>query len=155
MADESHQPRPVPSLAPEPPVTDEDRDRYGRLLDRAAERGLIGPADYRDRLRDLAEATTIEELTRIVSELPAFSVPPAATRSGPLGRRHALGPGSVGLSRGLERRPNPWVLLAIVVVVMAASLVLLAVFVEHLAHIHRTGLPTGPAAVQTVSALRL
>ena len=32
------------------------------LLDRAAERGLLSPYDYEARLRDLAEATSIEEM---------------------------------------------------------------------------------------------
>src|SRR5271165_2674616 len=74
-------PRPVPdltSVAPAPGVTDGDRNRYGVLLDHAAERGLLSPAEYQIRLAELAEASSVEQLHRIVTEIPAFGG--AATR---------------------------------------------------------------------------
>jgi hypothetical protein len=156
VVDETNQPRPVPSLVAEPGVTDEDRNRYGHLLDRAAERGLIGPSDYEVRLRDLAEATTIEELNRIVTELPAFGPAPAtAPRSGSrAGAGRALGSGGVGVPVRSRRRSSPWLLLVIVVAIMAASLVLLAIFAEHFARTRNSGLPS-VTAVGAVSALRL
>ena len=56
---ETASPQPVPDLAAGPyprAVTDEDRNRYGVLLDHAAERGLLSPAEYQVRLAELAEA---------------------------------------------------------------------------------------------------
>jgi len=71
---------PVPAGGPgvpEPvaggPVTDDDRHRYGRLLDSAHERGLLGERDYELRLGELAAAASIGELNRIVTELPVFT----------------------------------------------------------------------------------
>ena len=80
-------PQPVPDLMSGPPgsgVTDDDRHRYGVLLDHAAERGLLSPADYQVRLAELAEATSVEQLQRIVTELPAFDG--AATQGPAAGR---------------------------------------------------------------------
>jgi hypothetical protein len=154
VVDETNQPRPVPSLMAEPAVTDEDRNRYGRLLDRAAERGLIGPADYEVRLGDLAEATTIEELNRIVTELPAFVPAPATTPGSRAGAGRALGSGGLGAPARSRRRSSPWLLLVIVVAIMAASLVLLTIFAEHFARTRNSGLPS-VTSVGVVSALRL
>ena len=70
-------------------ITDEERTRYGLLLDSAAERGLLDPADYEIRLRELAEATTTAQMTDIVAELPAF----AGGSAGP-GRPDPDGPSS-------------------------------------------------------------
>ena len=53
-------------------MTDEDRNRFGILLDHASERGLLTPLEYEFRLSELAEATSMDELRRIVTELPAF-----------------------------------------------------------------------------------
>ena len=80
VTDEREDSSPVPPAGSGPDVTDDDRNRYGRLLDRAAERGLLGPHDYEIRLRDLASASTIDQMNQIVTELPAFaSVPPTAS----------------------------------------------------------------------------
>jgi hypothetical protein len=65
-------------------VTDEDRNRYGVLLDHAAERGLLSPGDYQARLADVASATSLDELKRIVTELPVFDG---------VGTSPAMGPG--------------------------------------------------------------
>ncbi len=66
-------PRPVPELA-STAVSDDDRNRYGVLLDHAAERGLLSPTEYRETTGQLAEAPSIEDLQRIVTELPAFDL---------------------------------------------------------------------------------
>lgn len=151
------EPGPQPSSGPEavsaPGVSDEDRNRYGRLLDRAAERGLVNAYEYEVRLRDLAEATSIEELNRIVTELPAFTATAAPARSGPRRRPGAGRVRSGGGSRTESTRSSPWVLLAIVVAVVAVSMVLLAIFANHLAHTHNSGL--GPVATAWVNVPRL
>ena len=56
-------PRPVPDLtvgSVPGEVSDEERNRYGVLLDHAAERGLLTAAEYQVRLAELADATSIE-----------------------------------------------------------------------------------------------
>ncbi len=45
-------------------IDDDERDRYGLLLDRAAERGLLTPREYRFRLGELAAATTVDRCAR-------------------------------------------------------------------------------------------
>lgn len=156
MTDGVDEPGPQPSSDPEavsaPAVSDEDRNRYGRLLDRAAERGLVDAYEYEVRLRDLAEATSIEELNRIVTELPAFTTAATPAGSGPR-RRSGTGRVRSGGSRTESTRSSPWVLLAIVVAVVAVSMVLLAIFANHLAHTHNSGL--GPVATASVSVPRL
>ncbi len=147
-------PAPVPELVARPTtegVTDEDRNRYGSLLDRAAERGLLPPADYELRLRDLAAATDIDELQRIVTELPVFAAP-APTRPVRQQRSAArtpsdAGPGGTESFRGNTR----WLILVVLVVVLLASLAFLAVAAGHLVK-HPSGTP---APVRAVSALRL
>jgi len=167
-------PQPIPDLtlaSPEPGVTDEDRNRYGILLDHAAERGLLSSADYRLRLTQLAEATSIEELQRIVTELPAFggvaspkAVPVAsagdlALAGGQPGR--SLGPPVLtgtpaaeldaalwaSLTPPNSRRSsgNPWTILAVVVVILLVAMVGLALVAAHLVHTqpgHATGMRT-------------
>ena len=76
------EPAPVPDLPSG--VTDEDRNRYGVLLDHAAERGLLSPGDYQARLSEVASATSLDELKRIVTELPVFDG---------VGTSPAMGPG--------------------------------------------------------------
>jgi Domain of unknown function (DUF1707) len=156
----SRPPSPVPSLpVPSPPapsgsaVTDEDRNRYGLLLDRAAERGLIGPDDYRVRLEDLAAASTIEQMNRIVTELPAFVIPPVVR---PRPRAPGLQvPGVTGSMGGprRSRRSSPWLLLLIVVAVVAASLVFLTIYAEHTVRTRNSGLAPRATVALTVSAL--
>ena len=78
-------PRPDVGLRDARPVPRDRRGapRYGRLLDRAAERGLLDPAEYEVRLRELAEATSIDADGGIVTELPVLVTVPAP----PAGRR--------------------------------------------------------------------
>ncbi len=81
-------PRAVPELVdPDPPVTDEERNRFGRLLDAAAEQGLLSPADYQARLVQIAAAPSTAELQRIVTDIPAFgghAPAPVAPAGGPV-----------------------------------------------------------------------
>jgi hypothetical protein len=137
-------------------VTDEDRTRYGLLLDRAAERGLLGAYDYEIRLGDLASATTIDQMNHIVTELPVFTAT-SATRANKPRRKgssdRALG--AIGPSGGRRRRANPWLALAIGVIVVVASLVFLSVYTHHLVRNRPSGLPTPSVATRSVSGLRL
>jgi hypothetical protein len=152
-------------------VSDDERNRFGVLLDHAAERGLVSPAEYQVRLTGLAEATSVDELQRIVTELPAFEAPPAM----PVGGTGALpatgsGLGAVdgsmtpteldsilwaGLTPAAPRRSrgNPWIILAVLVLVMIVSMVALALVAGHLVHIHGAGHAVG--TVRALSPLHL
>lgn len=135
------QPAPSPGV-PRPdtaPVTDEDRQAYGRLLDRAFERGLIGSYDYEVRLRELSEATSIDAMKTIVTELPVFAVPsPAAP-----GRRPSLGRVSTPADGGTG---NPWTKLVVMVLVVVIAFVVLALYAEHVVHGRTNGNSGAPAA---------
>ncbi len=151
------------------PVSDADRNRYGALLDRAAERGLLDAAEYQVRLVALAEATTLEQMHRIVTELPVFSAPPAKQRSGRAGRLrrapHPVSPLPVPpggepvaavtgpTAAGVPAHRNSWLVLVALVAVLVVSLVVLAVVAAHLAHPASGALAT-PAA-RVLSSLRL
>ncbi len=141
----------VPAVPPASTITNDDRNRYGLLLDRAAQRGLIGPDDYRVRLGDLAEASTIEQMNRIVTELPAFVTPPAV-RSRP--RAAGVRVPRARASMEAPRRSSPWLLLVIVVAVVAVSLVVLTVYAEHSVRSRNSGLASLGHPAQTLSDLR-
>jgi hypothetical protein len=137
------------------------RNRYGLLLDKALERGLLTASDYEVRLRDLAEATSTEEMLAIVTDLPAFaratassarrrgSRPPSEPAVHPLAASPAP---TLGPARS-HPRPGSWLILVVLVLVVVVTLVVLGLSVTHL---HRS--PTGdprPLARVTLSALRL
>jgi hypothetical protein len=155
-------PRRVPELTDG--VTDEDRNRYGVLLDHAAERGLLSPTEYRVRLAGLAEATSVGELQRIVTELPVFegtgvqskkSSIPAAGRAAAVpadGLDAALWAGLTPSSPRPARR-SPWLVLVAVVVMLILALVALALVAAHFAHVHSAG--QAGVAVHAVSRLHL
>ncbi len=149
---------PPPIGAPDPAldtVTDDDRTTYGRLLDRAAERGLLSPYDYEVRLGELAEATSLDQMRRIVTELPVFaSPPPVPARASRPSRRSVPVVSPDAAPDPVARRPraSPWVLLVVIVAVVLASLVFFAVFAEHLVHNHDPGTVIGSAA-RLLSAL--
>lgn len=152
-------PSPVPDVAPGPVVgatspagvNDEERNRYGVLLGHAAERGLLSPVEYQARLAELADAESVAELQRIVTELPAFGTtaarPRSAVRSSPTtgstGTRRA-DPADLdsalwaNLTPARSRRGsgNPWLMLAVVTVVLLVAVVALAVVAAHVAHTH-------------------
>ena len=138
---------------PSPALSDDDRNRYGVLLDHAAERGLLSPAQYQARLAELADARSEDELRRIVTELPAFGS--AAGVTAPPGRPHrpagapAARVDAAALDSALwaeltptrQRRGtgNPWAALAVVVVMLLVAIAVLALVGSHLAHAHQTG----------------
>jgi hypothetical protein len=145
---------PAPDAAESEGVTDEERNRYGSLLDRAAERGLLEPSEYEVRLRDLAQATSTEAMMQIVTELPVFN--PLTQSSRPRKSR----PARHTMTRAAahpepRRRVTVWALLALLVVVAVASLVILAVSAERLTHRQGGGSGTGPATTRVVSGPRL
>jgi len=147
-------------------VSDEERNRYGVLLDHAAERGLLSPWEYQARLAELADAASVEELQRIVTELPAFGT---STAQAPYGAGSSPAATSVGTRRPLDpaatdsalwanltpARPrrgpgNPWLVLAIVIVLLVVAVMTLALVAAHVAHARH------PAAAEAVlSRLRL
>jgi hypothetical protein len=156
-------PLPVPDLAAfDSPVdsevvSDEDRNRYGLLLDSAAQRGLLSPFDYEIRLRDLASATTIDQMNDIVTELPVFTATASATLP-KRPRRLGLSPvsGHSPAAPGTHNhRGRQWLMLAILVVAVIVSLVLLSIYSKHLIRNRNSGLPTPAEAAQPVSGLRL
>ncbi len=162
---------PGPPGGPSPEqVTDEDRNRFGMLLDSAAERGLLSPADYQVRLGLVAEATSHDELQRLVTELPAFAAPAAGGSPGAISGSPAP---PTGRSPGLERttddstswtvpsarplrgrgrgrgsaRPGQWLVLALVVGILIVAMVVLTLMVGHLTPAHvpvGTGKAMGP-----------
>lgn len=167
-------PRPVPDLAPAAVpsvVTDEDRNRYGVLLDHAAERGLLSPAEYQVRLSGLAEATSVEELQQIVTELPGVGGVPVGTGGTvPVPGGPPSGPARwgttapeldaalwAGLTPARERRHrgNPWVILGILVAVLCVALVCLALVAGHVAHTHPAPVPASGLGGGRLSLLRL
>ena len=142
-------------------VTDQDRNRYGLLLDKALERGLLTNGDYEVRLRDLAEATSPEEMLAIVTDLPAFTRASASSASR---RRSRSVPEPDGLplpnspaptvgAVSSHSRTGPWLILVVLVLVVVVTLVVLGLSVTHL-HRSPTGDP-GPLARALLSALRL
>jgi hypothetical protein len=139
-----------------PGVSDDDRTRYGLLLDRAAERGLLSSYDYQVKLGELAEATTIDQMKTIVTDLPALTPPPTATRPTSSKRSSAAVVQEVGLAAvGGRRRSSPWVLLGVLVFVVLASIVFFYVYAEHLVHTRGAGVVASTAAARALSALRL
>ncbi len=110
-------------------MTDDDRNRFGALLDKAAQRGLLSAADYEVRLRDLAVATTTEEMMAIVTDLPAFAVPAAATPTGRRGmaagnKRDARTAAAIGGATRSSHRTDgssPWLMLVVLIVAVWRS----------------------------------
>jgi cytochrome c-type biogenesis protein CcmH/NrfG len=126
-------------------VTDDDRQRYGLLLDRAAERGLLDTAEYQHRLGDLASATTIDQMQTIVTELPVFSTPGTTTRRTSSRSRSPAG------GRGSKR----WLVLALMLIVVALAVVFLAVYSRHVVNDRNPGQSARPVAARSVSGPRL
>jgi len=131
-------------------VTDDDRQRYGLLLDRAAERGLLDTAEYQHRLGDLASATTIDQMNEIVTELPVFSMPAATATRRPPRRSASLSSPAVKASSS-----NRWLVLAIMVVVVVAAIAFLAVYSHHLVDRQSPGQSAPTVAGRSVSGPRL
>jgi len=135
-------------------VGDDDRHRFGLLLDHAAERGLLGARDYEVRLAELAAADSLEEMRRIVTDLPVFTAMPA-TPGRASSRRSAPVGGAAGPTLGADRhRTGPWVMVGMVVAVMVAALIVLSIVAGHLVRSHDAGV-AAPGVLRAVSALRL
>ncbi len=68
----------MPDGSPENEIspTDEDRDRYLRLLDNARDRGLLDLDEHAYRVLAVGAATSLDELNSIVWELPPTMVRP-------------------------------------------------------------------------------
>jgi transposase len=158
--------RDAPPLPPEaspptvgvdgPAVSDYDRTRYGLLLDRAAERGLLRAYDYQVKLGELAEATTIDQMKTIVTDFPALTTPPTVPRPTGSKRSSAAVPPVVDLAAaGGRRRSSPWVLLGVLVFVVLASIVFFYLYAEHLVHTRGAGVLISAVAARALSALRL
>ncbi len=141
--------------APAGVIGDEERTRYGLLLDRAAERGLLSPAEYEVRLRALAEATTVERLQELVTVLPVLESPGAAPARRRRGPARPPSPDDAPLPAGtVARRSSPWFVLAVLVVVLMVALVFVAVYAQHVVHGNHSGAPAPGAVLRAVSALR-
>lgn len=148
-------PAPPQPAVPTGPVTDEDRNRFGLLLDHAAERGLLDPHEYEVRLGELASATSVEEMQRIVTELPMLVAP--LSGASPVKRR---GLGRPALSSGTRLGPttrngqsSPWLVLVVLVVVLIAALVFFALYAGHIAHTRRSGLELQTSRAVLLSVL--
>ena len=129
-------PRPVPDLtvgSVPGEVSDEERNRDRVLLDHAAERGLLTAAEYQVRLAELADATSIEQLQRIVTEFPAFGGRRPRLDGRDPGRRRAAPAPVPGAHTGTRRRTvgqpdagdtaspgNPWLILIVIVILVVA-----------------------------------
>jgi hypothetical protein len=174
-------PQPIPDLTLStlaPDVNDEARNRYGVLLGHAAERGLLPSAAHQFRLAELAEATSVEELQRIVTELPAFeggaswaAVPaaspgPMAVPGGP--SRRSPGPAtfpgtstpdidavlwaSLTPASSRKSKGNPFIILSVVLAILLVAMVGLALVAAHVVHA-QPGHATGVGAAE-LSPLR-
>lgn len=150
-------PAAVEAPVPQEVVTDEQRTRYGLLLDSAAERGLLDPTDYEIRLRELAQATSTAQMVELVAELPAFA--PAGPTSTPTRSRRAIQSANradaAGAAASQRRRMVMWLLMGLLVVVAVASLIILALSAERLSRNRNSSPPPAPVATQPVSALHL
>jgi hypothetical protein len=150
-------PRPVPELALATAVSDDDRNRYGVLLDNVAERGLLTPAEYRQRLTLLAEAPSIEDLQRIVTEFPSFnlSAAPASSPNAPAGRPRPTAsdiPDPAALDAAMWATLTPatsrrasggqWLILGLMVVILIIAMVVLGLIAAHMAHSHHASIGT-------------
>ena len=92
--------------------TEGDRDRFARLLTSALERQLLDEAEYLRRLEVLSKATSVEEMTQLVQQLPIFGSAPgsrptagrpdaqAGTRSGGVTQPETLVRGGGGAGGG-------------------------------------------------------
>jgi len=148
----------VPELASSTVVSDDERNRYGVLLDHAAERGLLTPTEYRERLMQLAEAPSIEDLQRIVTEFPSFDMS-GATASSPVRHADQARPAASGtpdpaaldaalwasLTPASSRRSSggQWLILAMMVVMLVIAMVVLALVAAHMAHSHHAAFGAG------------
>lgn len=145
--------RPMDAEQTHSPVSDDVRNRYGLLLDSAAERGLLDAVEYQHRLGLLADATSEEELRILVTEFPAFGgAPSSADRATGVDPELAL----LGLTSltplAAKRRvqgTSPKKLVALVLIMVATlvvSILVLATTAHHLRH-QTPAVPAGSGSV--------
>ncbi len=93
----------------------------------------------------------------IVTELPVFAGTAGVARGNEPPRMSASirSGGRPQDSTGPKRAANPWLMLAILVIVVVASLLILSIYAQHLTRNHNTGLPRPSVATRSVSGLRL
>jgi hypothetical protein len=129
--------------------TDDDRQRYGRLLDSARERGLIDDDEYSHRLTELGEADSIEELTRIVSELPVLgsSAPgdAVAKTGGSSPQLRGLDPVDMAMLASRNRAPKAessrrWLALVVIAIIFLVLMILGFVLAAHARSVNDNGL---------------
>ena len=148
-------------------MSDDERNRYGVLLDHAAERGLLSPTEYRVRMGELADAPSVEVLQRIVTELPAFD-PSGTPTAAPVrsfrpelpSAAYVPDPGALDSTLWANRTAetsrrssgHSWLVLAVLIVVLLVAMVTLALVAAHIAHTHHAALAAG---VDLISPLRL
>ena len=131
-----------------------DREAYARLLDRARARELLSPVEHQLRLAELADAGTVEEMKRIVTDLPALAgvnggAPRSATRADRRSTGLAAWPGVAGFRASGRRAAatpgtRPWTVLALVMVVVVLVFALLVVYADrvvHQSHVQSGSLP--------------
>ncbi len=131
-----------------------DREAYARLLDRARARGLLSPTEHQLRLAELADAGSVAEMQRIVTDLPALNgVNASAPRSPVRSDRHSTGlaawPGAAGYRASRRRAAatpgsRPWTLLAVLIIVVVLVFALLVVYADrvvHQSHVESGSLP--------------
>jgi hypothetical protein len=94
------------------PLSIEDKERYLKLLDNAMARGLLDGEEYMDRAAAIDQAQSIDQLNRIVQEMPLLPMgglgaqPPAATGvADPLGGA-PVSSGAVGVGEGVKGGGN-------------------------------------------------
>ena len=140
------------------------------LLDHAAERGLLSPAEYQARLAELAEATpwtscggSSPSCPPSPADRPAAPARTAAADRGADVGRAAPDPPAPSTRRcGPACTPaeaaaavgQPVAVLAVVVVVLLVALVALALVAAHVAHAHAAGRARAAAVAQSPSPLR-
>ncbi len=93
-----------------------ERDRHMQLVTNAFERGLLGPGDYELRIGMLEAAGSVEEMRRIVIDMPLA----ATAASGTFPGVSAFVPGGTkALRRGSSDRRRAAAVLVVVLVLVA------------------------------------
>jgi hypothetical protein len=87
--------------------TDEDRERYLRLLDNALDRGLLDVEEHARRVLDVGTANSIDELNGIVWQLPVMERPAAQRPSRVVSSGQRRRPQAAPLSAVMGTSPGP------------------------------------------------
>jgi hypothetical protein len=121
--------------------TDDDRQRYGRLLDSAYSRRLIDDSEYSRRLEELVEADSIERMDQIVGVIPT-----------------GLDPVDMARLTGPRKQPNPAAkrrqTAIIAIVFLFLMLIILGVLLAVSVHNHQSGLGALTAVLGVAVAAR-